>query len=160
MSRIQVLSNRQRTLGTIAGTLVLVLALGCTSYTEPVWTSVAKVEGTSYVTDGTLAIDMRLVEASPPTSMSASKWFMESLFQNLKAETPEQFSIDEIRASTDGNQAIVLGPGDQQLEEKYVTYLSGKLGSDHRIAFWQLSEMEPMIIVVDGKPVGALKALN
>ncbi len=92
--------------------------------------------------------------------MSASKWFSESIFQNLKAETPEQFNIDEIRASTDGNEAIVLGPGEQQLEEKYVSYLTGKLSGGHRVAFWQLSAMEPMVIVVDGKPVGALKALN
>lgn len=135
----------------------MVLAVGCTSYTEPTWTSVAKVEGTSYVTDGTIAIDMRLVEATPPTTQSASKWFAESLFQNMRADTPEQFNVDEVRSG--GDATIVLGPGEQQLAEKYITYLTGKL-SDHRVAFWQLSEMEPVVIVVDGKPVGAMKALN
>ena len=160
MSRKQVLSERQLLLGTIAGAFLFVLAAGCTSHTEPTWTSVAKVEGRNYVTDGNIAIDMKLIEVSqPPPLQSTSKWFSESLFQNLRADTPEQFNLDEIRAS-DRNAEIVLGPGEQQLKEKYITYLTGKLSSDHRVAFWQLSEMEPMVIVVDGKAVGAMKALN
>ena len=160
MSRKQVRSNRHLPLVTIAASFLLVLAIGCTSYPEPVWTSVAKLEGKSYVTDGNIAIDMKLIQvAQPPNIQSASKWFSESIFQNARAETPEQFNLDDIRAS-DGNPEIVLGPSEQQLEEKYVSYLTGKLSSDHRVAFWQLSEMEPMVIVVDGLAVGAMKALN
>ena len=120
MSRKQVLSERQLLLGTIAGAFLFVLAAGCTSYTEPTWTSVAKVEGRNYVTDGNIAIDMKLIEVSqPPPLQSTSKWFSESLFQNLRADTPEQFNLDEIRAS-DGNAEIVLGPGEQQLSSREV----------------------------------------
>jgi hypothetical protein len=160
MRRKQVLSNHHLTLVTIAGALLVVLAGGCTSYTEPEWTSVAKLEGKSYVTDGNIAIDMKLIQvAQPPPLQSASKWFSESIFQNARADTKEQFNLDDIRES-DGNPLIVVGPNEQQLEEKYVSYLSGKLSSSHRVAFWQLSEMEPMVIVVDGQAVGAMKALN
>ena len=69
---------------------LVVLTGGCTSYTEPTWTSVAKLEGQSYVTDGNIAIDMQLIQVSqPPPTQSSSKWFSESIFQNLRRLTPQ-----------------------------------------------------------------------
>ncbi len=158
MSRKQVRTTRYLPAAALAGLLLLALAVGCSSYTEPVWTSVAKLEGTSFVTDGTIAIDMQLVGATPPPTQSASKWFSDSIFANRNADVPEQFALDEMHASA-ADPAIFVGPGEQQIEEKHIDYLSGAL-SGHRVAFWQAAAMEPVIIVVDGLPVGAMKALN
>ena len=143
----------------VAGAFVSMLATGCSSYTEPEWTSVAKVEGKSYVTDDTMAIDMQLIEVSqPPNTQSAADWFKESIFSNMRADNKENFKIGEIKESSDPGVAVT--PGDLKVQDKYVSYLRGRLGSDHDIGFWQAESTDPLVIMVDGQPVGAVKLVG
>jgi hypothetical protein len=128
-------------------------------YTTPEWTSVAKLrDGRQFVTDGSIALEVAVAEVEEPPQETSRAWFSEALSQHSVAERQELFSLKDIKAS-EGNPSIVVGPGNLQLEETYVTYLSNKLSSSHRVSFWQHSRMQPIVIVVDGVGAGAMKPL-
>lgn len=144
--------------------VALVSLAGCheliMGYTTPEWTSVAKLgDGRQFVTDGSLAIDVNVAEEEElPESTSSASWFSDALYQHSIAERQVLFGLTDIKAS-EGNPEIVVAPGQLQLEESYVSYLRKKLASRHRIAFWQHSRMQPVVIVVDGQGAGAIKPL-
>ena len=131
-------------------------------YTTPEWRSVATLrDGRKFVTDGTIALDVKIAEIAdedlPPEESAA--WFSDALYQHSIAERQELFSLKDIK-DLESSEVFVMGPGNLKLEQTYVTYLSNRYGSSHRIAFWQHSSMQPIVIVVNGEGAGAMKPFS
>ena len=145
----------------------LVLLDGCGNlnemimgYTTPDWRAVAKSrDGRQFVTDGAIALNVKVAEFEALPEGESKAWFSEALYLHSVAERQELFGLGDIKAS-EGNPSIVVGPGELQLEEVHVSYLRNAIASKHRVAFWQHSRMQPVIIVFDGVGEGAFEAVG
>lgn len=158
--------DRKPAVWTLLPLVALATLVGCGNlhemimgYTTPEWKSVAQLrDGRQFVTDGAIALNVKVAEADPLPDAESKAWFSEALYLHSVAERQELFSLGDIKAS-EGNPSIVVGPGELQLEEVHVSYLRHKIASSHRVAFWQHSRMQPVVIVLDGNGEGALKPL-
>lgn len=130
------------------------------NYSEPEWNAVARhSDGREFVTDGKIAIDVSFAELEElPTGQGSTAWFEGALQEQGFAERRELFSITDIRESED-DPDVSTGPGGLVLDSYQIEYIRGKFFG-RKVSFWQLRRMDPLVIVVDEKPVGALKVIS
>ena len=124
---------------------------------EPHWNAIIQFDGLEYVTDGTLAIDARLARLDRRPSRQSPAWFGRAFQKQSVAERRDLFSIHDIEV-VDG-EAEARGPANLVVDAASMAFLQAKLGGE-RARMWQGLPMEPLVIVIDGQPIGALRVIS
>jgi hypothetical protein len=120
------------------------------SHGDPVWQGVIRfADGRMFVTDGGLALDVAFAKpAKLPTRELPSK----VLEQYLGASHKEEYGFGDLTAAVSGR--TYSAPNGIALNATYVSYLRRILSRSTR--FRMTGEMQPVVIVADGKAVGFL----
>ena len=143
----------------LAGALALA---GCgmfMGYEEPAWTSVAThADGTQYVSDGRMALEIGLAGVdAPPSATSNVGWFAEGMRRQSVAENPIMFALQTIKDIPGEPEHLALPAGNLKVESKYITYIANKYAPSHSVGFFNGASIDPLIVVFEGKAVGAIK---
>jgi hypothetical protein len=118
---------------------------------DPVWQRVVRLsDGRTLVTDGGLAIDAALAKpAKLPTAEASGK-----IIEGFLARQGADVAITDLRAAG----TTYTAPNGMKLGAAYVDYLRRTLGE--RVTFRMGGELDPIVIVAGGKPVGVLMAVR
>jgi hypothetical protein len=118
---------------------------------DPVWQRVVHLsDGRTLVTDGGLAIDAAIAKpAKLPTGEAGGKT-IEGLLARQGTEVP----ITELQPAG----TTYTAPNGMNLSATYVDYLRRTLGE--RVTFRMGGELDPIVILAGGKPVGVLMAVR
>jgi hypothetical protein len=120
--------------------------------TVPVWTQTVKLpppDGRTLVTDGRLALDVAVAKPAVRPSASLPPDAAKAFASYLAASYPTEFGLDDLREGK--TQTLFVGPGDLGLATHYVLFLRRNLP---KIRFRSKGANDPVIIVLDGRPVG------
>ena len=123
--------------------------------TAPVWTRALQMpDGRTFVTDGGLAVDAAVAkpEALPPAKLPAETG---KVFEgHLKAAHADEVDVADLKLG--GHKNTFVGPRGIGVSGNYVNYLRSTLPKS-RLRF--RNESDPVVIVVDNRPVGLLMPL-
>jgi len=118
---------------------------------DPVWQRIVRLsDGRTLVTDGSFAIDAALAKPAKLPTTEASGKVIEGFLARQGPEVP----ITDLRSAG----ATYKAPNGMKLNATYVDYLRRILGE--RAGFRIGGELEPIVIVANGKPVGVLMAVR
>jgi len=125
---------------------------------DPVWQRTLHLsDGRTFVTDGALAIDAAIAKpASLPESTlpAASATRVESY---LAASLKDECAFADLKANADGR--TYTAPSGLRLNATYVDFLKRKL-STRSLRIRMGEELQPMVILFEGKRVGVLMAVK
>jgi hypothetical protein len=118
---------------------------------DPVWQRVVHLsDGRTLVTDGGLAIDAALAKpAKLPTGEAGGK-----TMEGFLARQGTEVSITDLQPAG----TTYTAPNGMKLSATYVDYLRRTLGK--RVTFRMGGDLDPIVIVAGGKPVGVLMAVR
>jgi hypothetical protein len=118
----------------------------------PQWRRVLKLtDGRSFITDGGMTLDVALAKpATLPTDV-VSGAVAKVVEGYLSAQLPNEIGLNDLgrRGSSYG------GPGGILLNEGYIDYLRNVLPA-RRVRLRMKTDTDPVIVVLDGKPIGLL----
>jgi hypothetical protein len=122
--------------------------------TVPVWTHTVKLpppDGRVFVTDGRLTVDIKVGKPAirPSTVMAADT--TRAIANYLLAPYPTEFGLADLKASESGN--TFSGPAGVVLSTYYVAFLRREAP---RVRLRVRGQYDPLLIVLDGRPVGLL----
>jgi hypothetical protein len=124
----------------------------------PIWDRLFRLpDGRTFVTDGAITLDAALArpKALPNTELPESTGKV--LEKYLSASLEHEFSVD--RLATGRFPRSYVTPNGVTLSADYVDYLARTLGRG-QVRLRVGGELQPMVIVVDGKAVGLVMALK
>jgi hypothetical protein len=125
---------------------------------DPVWQRTLHLsDGRTFVTDGALAMDAALAKpASLPDSTlpAASAARVESY---LAAPLEDECAFADLKANADGR--TYTAPSGLRLNATYINFLKRTL-STRSLRFRMGKELQPMVILFEGKRVGVLMAVR
>jgi hypothetical protein len=117
----------------------------------PVWQRVVHLsDGRTLVTDGGLAIDAALAKPAKLPTGEASGKIIEGFLARPGTEVP----ITDLQPAG----TVYTAPSGMKLSATYVDYLRRTLGE--RVTFRMGGDLDPIVIVAGGKPVGVLMAVR
>ena len=125
--------------------------------TVPVWTHTVKLpapDGRTLVTDGRLTLDVAVAKPAVRPSASLPPDTAKAFASYLAASYPTEFGLDDLHEVK--SQPLFAGPGDLALTTHHVLFLRRNLP---RIRFRSKSPNDPVILVLDGRPVGLVMPL-
>ena len=116
----------------------------------PVWQRMVQLDdGRTFVTDGGMAIDAALAKPTLPDKAPVSGKIIE---RYLSADLPNEFSLSQL-SPRDGR--TYAAPSGIALNATYIDFVRRTLPS-RQVRLRMKGELDPVIIMVDGKPVGVL----
>ena len=116
---------------------------------DPVWQGTLKTsDGRTFVTDGGLAIDAALARPAKLPERELPGGLLE---KQLAAERTEVIGFRQLAASG----STYNTPKDIPLNATYVDYLRRTLPAA-AVRFHMGGELDPIVVTVDGKPVGVM----
>lgn len=120
------------------------------SHGDPVWQGVIRfADGRTFVTDGGLALDVTFAK---PAKLPSRELPPKVLDQYLSASHKDEYGFGDLTAALSGR--TYSAPNGIALNATYVTYLRRVLSGSTR--FRMTEELQPVVIVADGKAVGLL----
>jgi hypothetical protein len=122
--------------------------------TVPEWSHTVRLpepDGRTLVTDGRLTIDVQLGKPAVRPSAKLAPDATGTIRNFLAASYPTEFGFDDMKPTADGHS--FTGPSDVALSGYYVAFLRKNAP---RIRLRMRSSTEPLLIVLDGRPVGLL----
>jgi hypothetical protein len=122
--------------------------------TVPEWSHTVKLpapDGRTLVTDGRLTIDVQLGRPAVRPSATLAPDTTRSIVNFLAAPYPTEFGFDDLKPSADGN--ALTGPSGVAVSSYYVAFLRKNAP---RVRLRMRSAADPLLIVLDGRPVGLL----
>lgn len=120
----------------------------------PAWKRMVRIaDGRTFVTDGSLAIDVTLARPSPPPAQVLSGGTAKVLEGYLSAQLKDEFGLSELKKS--GTPSYYLSPSGVMLNTMYVDYLR-RLLPGATLRFRMEGGVNPVIILSNGAVVGVL----
>lgn len=122
--------------------------------TVPEWSHTVKLpapDGRTLVTDGRLTIDLQLGRPAVRPSATLAPDMTQAIANYLTAPYPTEFGFDDLKPSADGNS--LTGPSGVAVSSYYVAFLRKNAP---RVRLRMRSATDPLLIVLDGRPVGLL----
>jgi hypothetical protein len=122
--------------------------------TVPTWTHTVKLpapDGRVFVTDGRLTVDLKVGKPAIRPSAVMAADTTRAIANYLQAPYPTEFGLDELKASESGN--TFSGPGGVVVSSYYVAFLRREAP---RVRLRARGQYDPLLIVLDGRPVGLL----
>lgn len=124
---------------------------------DPVWQRTVKLsDGRTFVTDGGLAMDAALAKPAslPATALPAAT--AKIIEGYMAAPLKDEFAITQLTANAGGR--TFSAPSGLAVNATYVNFLKRVLPA-RSLRIRMGSQLEPMVIVSDSKPVGVLMAV-
>jgi hypothetical protein len=122
--------------------------------TVPSWTHTVKLpapDGRVFVTDGRLTVDLKVAKPAIRPSAVLAPDATRAIANYLVAPFPTELGLDELKASENGN--AFFGPAGVALSSYYVAFLRREAP---RVRLRVRGQYDPVLIVLDGRPVGLL----
>lgn len=113
-------------------------------------------DGRTFVSDGRFALDAALAKPAAPPSTVLPEATAKIIEGYLTAELPDEFGLSQL---TDRSGHKYTAPSGVVLNPIYVDYLRRALPAS-RLRFRMKGDMEPVVIVLDGKAVGLLMPMK
>ena len=118
---------------------------------DPAWQGVVRMsDGRTFLTDGGLAIDTALAKPAKLPEREIPGKILETYFS---AKHTDEYGFSDLIAAASGKTYTT--PSGIPLNATYITYLRRILPS-RGVRFRSSGELQPVVIVVDGKVVGVL----
>jgi hypothetical protein len=123
----------------------------------PGWNRVLKLtDGRTFVTDGAMTLDAALARPSSLPAEVLGEGSAKVIEKYMAAQLPNEIDLGQLRAS--GSDRYVA-PDGLALNAGYVDYLRAALPV-RRVRLRMNRDLDPIIILLDGKPVGLVMALR
>jgi hypothetical protein len=122
--------------------------------TVPSWTHTVKLpapDGRVFVTDGRLTVDLQIGKPAIRPSTVMAPDTTRAIANYLLAPYPTEFGLNDLKPSESGN--TFSGPSGVVLSTYYVTFLRREAP---RARLRVRGQYDPLLIVLDGRPVGLL----
>jgi hypothetical protein len=122
--------------------------------TVPEWSHTVKLpapDGRTLVTDGRLTIELQLGRPAVRPSATLAADTTQAIRNYLAAPYPTEFGFDDLKPSADGNS--LTGPSGVAVSSYYVAFLRKHAP---RVRLRMRSTTDPLLIVLDDRPVGLL----
>ena len=122
--------------------------------TVPEWSHTVKLpapDGRVFVTDGRLTLDVNVGKPAMRPSATLSKDATAAIANYLQASYGTEFGLDDLKAAPGGN--TFLGPSGLVLPSYYVLYLRRDAP---RVRLRLRGASVPLLVVLDGRPIGLL----
>jgi hypothetical protein len=122
--------------------------------TVPEWSHTVTLpapDGRTLVTDGRLTLDLQLGKPAVRPSATLAPDMTRAIGNFLTAPYPTEFGFDDLKPTANGNS--LTGPSGVAVSSYYVAFLRKNAP---RIRWRMRSTTEPLLIVLDGRPVGLL----
>ena len=119
----------------------------------PLWQRMVQLDdGRTFVTDGGMAIDAALAKPTLPNNALAPVGG-KIIERYLTADLPNEFSLSQL-TPRDGSRTYAA-PNGVVLNATYIDFVRRTL-APRQVRFRMKGELDPVIITVDGKPVGVM----
>ncbi|MDP9291779.1 MAG: hypothetical protein M3O82_05390 [Verrucomicrobiota bacterium] len=114
-------------------------------------------DGRTFVSDGALALDAELAKPAVLPSHILAEATAKVIEGYLTAEVPDEFASAQLTYDRDPGKYVA--PSGVVLNAIYVDYLRRTLPNS-RLHFRMKSDLEPIVILLDGKAVGLLMPMK
>ena len=119
---------------------------------DPAWQGVVRSDGRTFVTDGGLLIDAALARPDKLPEREIPARVLENYF---KATLKDEYGFSDLKAAASGKS--YSSPSGLALSSTYINFLRRVLPRSARFRMGE--RLQPIVILVDGKPVGAFMAM-
>jgi hypothetical protein len=122
--------------------------------TVPEWSHTVKLpapDGRTFVTDGRLTIDLQHGRPAVRPSATLAPDQTRAIGNYLTAPYPTEFGFDDLKPSADGHS--LTGPSGVALSSYYIAFLRKNAP---RVRLRMRSAADPLLLVLDDRPVGLL----
>jgi hypothetical protein len=114
-------------------------------------------DGRVFVSDGAIALDAALAKPDFPSWQKLPEANAKVVEGSLTVELPDQIALSELKH--DAASRKYVGPGGLLLNAIYVDYLR-RTTPRAQLRFRMKSDLEPVVILLDSKPVGLLMPMK
>ena len=114
-------------------------------------------DGRIFISDGAIALDAALAKPDSPSAQKLPEANAKVVEGYLTAAVPDQIGLSELKPDAESRKYV--GPGGLLLNAVYVDYLR-RTTPRAQLRFRMKSDLEPVVILLDGKPVGLLMPMK